>query len=201
MRRSPSRNESNPLIIMLQKMKLLLLYESDNPLERALEAQRLFSLFNNIFKSSTTGLIFLYLLEHGAASAWLLQVNLEIPEPTTYQALKRLRALKLITPEMRITRKRYSKGGPRPIVWALLTATTDDVATAVRDHHRSLSPNYRVAEKFIQALLPEIQQNEITYRELLLKAKQNLNMSKQRIRDVTELAALCLKEKGVRVWR
>ena len=76
MRRSPSRNESNPLIIMLQKMKLLLLYESDNPLERALEAQRLFSLFNNIFKSSTTGLIFLYPIHRGLGGGEVLEGQL-----------------------------------------------------------------------------------------------------------------------------
>jgi len=196
-----SSNESNSQKIMIEKMKLLLYDESNNPLDRVKEAQRLLSFLKSIFMSPTTGAVFMYLLDHGAASSWVLQVNLEIPEPTAYQALKRLRSMQLITPEMKITRKRYGKGGPRPIVWALITATTDDVACAVRDHHRSLSPNYRVAEEFVQALLPEIHQEQITYTMLLLKANQSLEMSKQRIRDVTELAALCLQEKGIKVWR
>ena len=189
-------NEDNSKII--QKMKLLL-SESDMPLDRARESQRLLHFFESIFKSGATGAIFMYLLNRGAATSWLLQVNLEIPEPTAYQALKRLRAMRLITPEMKITRKRYGKGGPRPIVWALLTATTDDIAYAIRDHHRTLSPNYRVAEEFMQSLLPEIQ-DKITYKMLLLKA-QKLDMSKKRILEVSELTAIILKEKGISVQR
>lgn len=196
-----SPNESNSQIILLQKMKLLLSYESINPLDRVREAQQLLSFIESIFSSSTTGAVFMYLLERGAATSWLLQVNLEIPEATTYQALKRLRRMQLITPELRITRKKYGKGGPRPVVWALLTATPEDVAVAARDHHRALSPNYRVAEELVQYLLEEFVQEEITYRQILEHAKHKLTMSTQRIRDVSELSAIILKEKGIRVWR
>ena len=185
-------------------MKLLLSYENNNPLDRVREAQRLLSFLESIFKSPTTGAVFMYLLDRGAATPWLLQVNLEIPEATTYQVLKRLRRMKLITPEMRIRKSRYSKGGPRPTVWALLTATKEDVAEAIRDHNRALSPNYRVAEEFVQSLLPEIQIPEgITYKMLFFKAGNKLDksMSNQRIRDVTELSAVILREKGIKVWR
>jgi len=196
-----SRDESNSLIILIQKMRLLLLSNSDNPLDRVREAQRILSFIQRIFKSGTTGAVFLYLLDRGAATSWLLQVNLEIPEPTAYQALKRLRTMGLITPETRIPKQRYSKGGPRPMVWALLDASTEDVARAARDHQRAQSPNYRVAEEFVQYLLEDCIRDEITYQQILLKAKHKLTMSTQRIRDVSELSAIILKEKGIRVWR
>ncbi len=196
-----SRDESNSLSILIRKMKLLLLLQRDNPLDRVREAQRILSFMESIFKSGTTGAVFLYLLDRGAATSWLLQVNLEIPEATAYQALRRLKTLGVITPETRISKQRYSKGGPRPIVWALLDANTEDIARAARDHQRAQSPNYRVAEEFVQYLLEDCVRDEITYQQILRKAKQKLTISTQRIRDVSELSATILKEKGIRVWR
>lgn len=193
-------NESNSQMIMIRKIKLLLLNESTMPLDRAREAQRLLSFLNSIFSSPTMGAVFMYLLDRGAATSWLLQVDLEIPEPTVYQALKRLRAMKLITPEMRISKQRYSKGGPRPMVWALLDASKEDVALAARDHIRALSPNYRVAEEFVQYLIEDFIQGDITKIQIREQATRKLTMSKQRIRDVVELATVILKEKGFRVW-
>jgi len=186
---------------MIRKMKLLLYDESDNPLDKVREAQRLLSFMESIFASGTTGAVFLYLLDRGAATSWLLQVNLEIPEATAYQALKRLRAMELITPEWRIPRQKHSKGGPRPMVWALLDASTEDVARAARDHQRAQSPNYRVAEEFVQHLLTDVIKDEITYKQILQEARDNLTISTQRIRDVSELAATILHEKGIKVWR
>ncbi|GAI16172.1 unnamed protein product, partial [marine sediment metagenome] len=144
-----SPDESNPNIDIIKKLKLLLLYKSTNPLDRARHAQRLLSFFESIFTSGSTGAIFLYLLDRGAATSWLIQVDLEIPEATAYQSMKRLRAMKLITPEWRIPKQKGSKGGPRPVVWALLDSSVEDVARAARDHQRAQSPNYRVAEKLV----------------------------------------------------
>jgi len=118
-------------------MRLLL--NKDEPLDRIREARRLFLFFDRIFKSGATGEVFMYLLGRGATTAWLLQVNLKIPEATVYQALKRLRAMELITPEYRIPKGKFDKAGPRPMVWALLTATPEDVAWAARDHRKVLT--------------------------------------------------------------
>lgn len=185
-------------------MKLLFSYGGNNPLDRVMEAQKLLSLLESIFRSPTTASIFMYLLDRGAATPWLIQVNLEIPEASVYRGLKRLRSMELVTPEMRIRKTRSSKGGPRPTVWALLTADKDDVAEAIRDHNRALSPNYRVAEKIVQALLPEIQIPEgITFKMLFFKAGNKLDksMSNQRIRDISEISAIILREKGIKVWQ
>lgn len=199
---SLSANEDNSTLVILRKMRLLLSNEMNMPLDRVREAQRLLSFIESIFKSSATGAVFLYLLDRGAATSWLLQVDLEIPEATAYRALKRLRSMGLITPEWRITTKRKEKGGPRPTVWALLDAHKNDVALAARDHHRARSPNYRVAEGFVQYLLEEcIHNKETTYKRILEHAIARLDISTQRARDVSELAANILLEQGIKVWR
>jgi len=196
-----ARNEDNSDIINIGKMRLLLSNESINPLDRVKEAQRLLSFIESIFKSGSTGAVFMYLLDRGAATAWLLQVNLELNEATVYRSLKRLRAMGLVTPEWRIPKQKRSRGGPRPMVWALLDASIEDVAHAARDHQRALSPNYRVAEELVQQLLPECIQKEITYTKIMKEAGNKLAGSNQRIRDISELASIILKENGIRVWR
>ncbi len=195
-----SPNENNPDTILIQKMKLLFYNKSNNPLDRVREAQRLLSLIEKIFSSRSTGEVFLYFLDRGAATAWLLQVDLEIPEATAYRTLKRLRALKLITPEWRIPSSKKSRGGPRPHVWALLDSTQEDVARAARDHQRALSPNYRVAEELVQYLLEDYVKDGITGTQILRKAKQKLHISSQRIHDVCLLAATIMREQGYKVW-
>ncbi len=144
----------------------------------------------------------MYLLDRGATTSWLLQVDLEIPEATAYRTLKRLRALELITPEWKIPNSKNSRGGPRPHVWALLDSTSEDVARAARDHQRALTPYYRVAEDFVQYLLEECYiRDEITYMQLMKEAKLKLDMPNQTIRSVSQLAATILSERGIKVWR
>ncbi len=196
-----SRDESNPHILIISKMKLILYNESINPLDRVREAQRLLSFLESIFKSPATGKVFFYLLGRGAATSWLIQVDLGLPEATTFRALKMLRAMELITPEWRIPKSKHSPSGPRPLVWALLGSSKEDVARAARDHQRAMSPNYRVAEDFVQYLLEDFVRDEITYKEILQHAKGKLEMSTQRIRDISQLAATILTEKGIKVWR
>jgi len=135
----PSRNGDNSKIELIRKMRLLL--DNDEPLDRIRESRQLFSFFDHIFRSGATGKVFMHLLSRGATTAWLLQVDLEIPEATVYQALKRLRTMELITPEYRIPKGKHSRGGPRSVVWALLTATPEEVAWAARDHRRVHSPS------------------------------------------------------------
>ena len=159
------------------------------------------SFLESIFSSGSTGAVFMYLLERGAATSWLIQVDLELPEPTVYRVLKKLRVMELITPESRVPKSMHSPSGPRPLIWALLASSTEDVARAARDHQRAMSPNYRVAEKFVQYLLEECIHEEIDYKQILQEAKHKLTMSTQRIMDVSQLAATILKEKGIKVWR
>lgn len=198
-----SSDESNPNIIIIKKMKLILYNESINPLEKVMWAQRLLSFLESIFKSEATGAVFMYLLGRGAATSWLIQVDLDMPESTAHRALKRLRKLGLITPEWRIPKAKHSPGGPRPYVWALLDAHTEDVARAARDHQRALSPKYRIAEEVAQSILDDYitprQVTEINYREIIIHVKE-LNIP-FRTPDIADLAATYLNERGIKVWR
>ncbi len=199
-----SRNESNPVSIYIQKMKLLSLNISTNPLERARDAHRLLSFLESIFCSKATGTVFMYLLGRGAATSWLIQVDLELPEATAYRALKRLRALKIITETWKIPKHRESRGGPRPKVWALVGASTEEVARAARDHQRALTPYYRVAEEFVQYLLEEVishsRDNDITHMKIMQEAQLILAEPAQTRRSISQLAASILTEQGIKVW-
>jgi len=185
-------------------MKLLFYNESTNSLDRVREARKILSLIESIFNSGSTGEVLLYLLDRGAATAWLLQVDLELPEATVYRTLKRLRSMDLVVDAIKVHNIKGSRGGPRPIVWALQGAHTEDVARAMRDHHRALSPKYRVAEQFVQTVIEpylkrNTQVNGIDYKQIFNFVSEE--ETPFHIGDIAELAATILHDQGVKVWR
>lgn len=115
--------------------RLLLLTEEDNLVTTVKKIQDLLSFSEKIFSSPSTGKAFLYFCLHSAATALILQIELNIPEASVYRAIKRLRALGIIVPAIKVSRIRRSKGGPRPTVWALGSASTEEISWALKLHY------------------------------------------------------------------
>lgn len=198
------RDESNPVLILIQKMKLLMSNENDNFAERAMAVRELISFLESILRSKVTSEVFFYLLEHGAATAWVLQVDLDQPEASVYRALKRLRKKDIIVGAFKITTQKGSGGGPRTKVWSIQGADATQVADAIRKHHRALSPKYRVAEEIVQSVISGYlkgrpSQEGITYRKILALVRPELQT--YRAGDIAELAAVVLQAQGIKVWR
>jgi len=133
--------------------RLLLSDERDNLKRDSRKIDRLFPLCKRIFSSDSVAKVFLYLCLHGAATAWILQVKLNLAEATAYRALKQLRTLNIIKPAVRVPKKTDSKGGPRPTVWAIEGATTEEISEALKLHIKMTSPKYRIAEEVAQTIL------------------------------------------------
>ena len=201
--RIPPRDESNPVYDIICSFKSLLLKRGSNSLESITYSRKVLSKIRSIFSNDATAEVFVYLCLHGAATAWIIQCQLEKPESTTYRALKHLRSLEAVVPALKTSKTRDSKGGPRPIVWALEGATAEEVAGALRLHYRLLSPKYRIAEEVAQSILKDYitprQVTEITYREIVIQVKE-LRIP-FRSPDIADLAATYLDEKGIKVWR
>jgi predicted transcriptional regulator len=183
--------------------KLLLLNEKNDLSTTLKNIQELMSFSEKIFSSSAVSEAFLYFCLHGASTAWVLQCELNMPEATVYRALKRLRAMGVVTPALKVSKVKSSKGGPRPTVWAIDTASPDEVAVALKHHYKMLSPKFRVAEEIAQTILDEYQETgkplEIQYRDIMGKAKALKIPFKGP--DIAELAAQYLHERGIKVWR
>jgi len=184
-------------------MKLLLLYETTNLSERVARADKLLRIFQTIFSKPNLGKVFVYLLENGACTAWLLQVHLDIQKATTYNCLNNLKKLGLAEPIKQIRKNINSKGGPRPTVWALIDAHNDDIARAIQLHYRAQSPKYRIAEEFANSFITDYLDprglNEIGYSELFLLIKEKNYPYTPR--DLATIASNCLRDKGIKVWR
>jgi len=182
--------------------KLLLLNERNELATTLKNIQELLNFSENIFSSSAVAETFLYFCLYGAATAWVLQTELNMPEATVYRTVKRLRALGIITPALKVSKVASSKGGPKPIVWALESSNGDEIAAALKHHYRTLSPKYRVAEEVAQTILDQYAKRgreEIKYRDLLDQIKEMRIPFKAP--DIADLAAQYLVEKGVKVWR
>jgi hypothetical protein len=183
--------------------ELLLLNEKNNLSVALKNIQQLLLFSEKIFSSSSAAEIFLYFCLHGAATGWVLQSELNMPEATVYRVIKRLRALGIIEPAIKVSKVKNSKGGPRPTVWALSKASTEEISFALRLHFRTLSPKYRVAEEVAQTILDEYMSRrkvqEISYREILIHVREMHIPFKTP--DIADLAADYLLENGMKVWR
>src|SRR3972149_12159050 len=183
--------------------KLLLLNERNNLSQALKNIQELLSFSENIFTSSAVAEAFLYFCLHGAATGWILQTELNMPEATVYRTIKRLRALSVIEPAIKVSKIRNSKGGPRPTVWALHGASADEISEALSLHFKKLSPKYRIAEEVAQTILDKYmvrkKSNEISYREIVIHIKE-LNIP-FKTPDIADLAAEYLSGNGIKVWR
>ncbi len=200
---SISRPESNYGKYVEVYRRLLLLNEENNLGTTLKNIQELLSFSEKIFSSSAVAEAFLYFCLHGASTAWTLQNELNMPEATVYRALKRLRILKIIVPALKVSKMKNSKGGPRPTIWSLEGASTEEVARAMRIHYQMLSPKFRIAEEVAQTILDEYVSkrnvSEISYKEIIIQVKE-LRIP-FRTPDIAELAATYLHDKGVKVWR
>jgi predicted transcriptional regulator len=197
------RGESNFSRYVEVYRKLLLLNEENNLATTLKNIQELLSFSEKIFSSPAVAEAFLYFCLHGAATAWVLQNELNQPEATTYRALKRMRSLGIVVPALKISKVKSSKGGPRPTVWSLERASTDEISKALKLHYQMLSPKFRVAEDVAQTILDEYIDKrkvlEITYKEIVIQVKE-LKIP-FRTPDIADLAANYLNEKGIKVWR
>jgi predicted transcriptional regulator len=183
--------------------KLLLLNEKNDLATTLKNIQELMSFSEKIFSSSAVSEAFLYFCLHGASTAWVLQCELSMPEATVYRALKRLRAMGVVVPALKVSKVKRSKGGPRPTVWAIDSANPDEVSTALKHHYRMLSPKFRVAEEVAQTILDQFHEKEapleIKYTEIMIHVKELKIPFKGP--DIADLAAQYLHERGIKVWR
>ena len=121
-----SVDEGNPIYDIIQVFKALFKQrESDSK-------RTVLSKLQSIFASKAVSEVFTYFCLQGAATAWNIRKELNMPETTVYRALKQLRILGFVVPAMKV-RKVKSRGGPRPTVWALEGASQEEVARAYHE--------------------------------------------------------------------
>lgn len=205
MRQLQSENESNSVYDIIMQFKLLLLNGSDLVSERAIRAEKLLSFGKSIFTSRSTGEVFMYFLEHGAVTSWVLQVDLGMPEATAYRSLKNLRRLGVIEKAQKIGKQRRANGGPRPTLWGLLGCTPSQERDALLKHYRAESPKYRVAEKIAQSIIEDFLEpqglREIGWRQMLYRVRGSRGVSKHSVPDLAELTKRSLVLRGIKVWK
>jgi predicted transcriptional regulator len=183
--------------------QLLLLNESNKLSTTLKNIQELLTFTEKVFSSPAVAEVFLYFCLHGASTAWILQNELSLPEPTVYRALKRLRSMGIVVPALKVSKVKGSKGGPRPTVWSLEQSSNEEISNSLRLHYQLLSPKFQVAETVAQTILDEYitkrKVDEISYREIVIQVKE-LRVP-FRTPDVADLAATYLNERGIKVWR
>ena len=142
-----------------------------------------------------------YFLDYGAATATILQNRLGMSQPTTYRFMTNLKAFNFISLAVRVRKARGKKGGPRPEVWMVPDATTDDINDAQRLHRNLMSPKYLYAESMAQLMLDEyILVKEITEisRVKYIEFLRDKKVKPAVIPDIVMISIPYFKEQGIR---
>lgn len=197
------RSRGNYVYYIITAFKLIIKSFENQPLNQLNLERKTLSICNSIFRGRATAEVFLYLCKNGASTSWVLQVQLNMSEATTFNALKRLRSSNIVEPMIRIMQKKGTKGGPRPTIWGLIGCTNEEIAGAINLHHRCMSPKYRLAEEIAQKMLKEYiipkGVNEISLLDIVKEVK--MGGRKFQYMDVANLAAQYLHEEGIKIWR
>lgn len=201
-RRKTPTPENDFIRSIIRDFRLLLSKNRTNYAYNIIHIQKILSFFRDIFKNDSNAQVFTYFCLYGAATAWILQNELGMPETTVYRVLKLLRSKKIVVPAIRIAKTKNSKGGSRPTIWAIEGACKE-ISRAIKLHYRRMSPKFRLAEEVAQTILDEYiaprKVDEISYKEIVVKVRE-LRIP-FRTSDIADLVARYLHEKGLRVWR
>ena len=202
------QHENNSVYNILYEIKLLLSLGENNSFSDAMNSHELLSYsekdldqVGKILSIRDLRKMAWYFLDYGAATATILQNRLGITGPTTYRYMKDLKAFKFIFLAVRVRKARGKKGGPRPEVWMVPDAKTDDINDAQRLHKNLMNPKYLYAESMAQLMLDEyILVKEITeiskvkYIEFLRDRKVKPAV----IPDIVMISIPYFKEQGIR---
>jgi len=198
-----SRDDSVPILYIIRAFQIILRYDRINAKTALAYDREILSACGRIFRSDAIAQAFLYLCRHGAATGWLLQVQLGLPEATAHRVLRNLRALGIVEPILKVPQRRMKRSGPMPTIWGLNGHCSDEeVAIAMTLHYRTLSPKYRAAEKVAQTILDEFTEDrpmEVRYTDIMHRVRaMKIPFSGP---DVADLTAQYLNEKGIKIWR
>jgi hypothetical protein len=196
--------QKNPVFYIIRFFRLLLRNWKNNSGGGLGYERELLQVCRKIFASEPTGEVFLYMCKNGAATAWVLEVQLSMSTTTVYEVIKRLRGESIVEPVLRVPNQVKRKGGPLPRLWGLSGYWSDEeAARAITLHYRSLSPKYRAAEKVAQAILDDFYKKgkplELRYSDIFARIKvMNIPYAAH---DIAEMTSLYLHERGVKIWR
>lgn len=167
---------------------------------------KFFAKFGIIWKTRSYRETLIELCRLGAATQFQLEKSVGMSDSSISRAINYLHKNGLIKPATRV-RSAYSKGGPRPIVWAPLNYAPEDIIKASEEHVRSSTPSFSEAERISQLILdeylslkPDWLQNQINFKEIIEITRKNT--TNFQVADVANLVALQLQNsQGVNVWR
>ena len=192
----------NPVLYITRVFKLLFTLRGCNSLEEAVHTLKLLSLLGGIFASESTAKAFSFFIKNGAATAWVLQVQLGLSESRTYSSIRTLTALGFVEEIRKFRAIDRVRGGPRPKMWGIMDCSQEQVVEAISLHSRCKSPKYRQAESVVQEILETYlipyRVKSITRNDLLTRIRRF--GKPYRADDIVQIAIPLLEKNGVKVW-
>jgi len=165
-----------------------------------------FTKFGTIWKSRQYRETLIQLSRLGAATQEQIRKLTGLSVASTSRAFKYLHEQELIKPATKV-KSLYSKGGPRPIIWATITHKPEDVLRASQGHIEKSTPTYTEAKRISQLILdeylvlkPDWMRDKIHIKEIIEIVRKNT--TNFQVADMVKLVAIQLQNQhNVNVWR
>ena len=205
-----SKNESNPVYYITKQIRLITLIKSTNPNSSPPASPELLSVSENdlkdvgrILASDSLRRVAWYFLDYGAATAYILQFRVDVPEASAFRHIKSLQKMGMLVPALKSRHPVDTRGGPRPTVWMVPDAEFDQINEAQKLHKRLLSPKYIAGDRLGQLILEDFLEprklKEITGREVWSFAREH--KIRGELDDIVFFAMNYLGDQGIKVWR
>ncbi|MFX0211959.1 MAG: hypothetical protein ACFFDT_38645 [Candidatus Hodarchaeota archaeon] len=165
-----------------------------------------FTKVDKIWGTDSIRKTFLYLCNHRAATQFMISKGTNLSIMSVSRAVNYLKKEKLIVEATKV-RMAYSKGGPRPSVWAVINYDPEDVKEACEKHARINTPAFSEANRITQfildeflALKPEWLKKQIQYRDIIKIIREN--STNYQFSDMAQIVSEQLQvQHGVKIWR
>ena len=158
----------------------------------------IFSRFEKIATNQSAIKTYKHFLMNGASFAKEISKETEISLASAYRAIEALSDMDLVRPLKVLSLRKAS--GPAPILHGLHDTTEDEEYAAASRYMKSRKRIYSQVEKIVQLTLDKVEDNGISFKDIIHIAKRNHN-TQFKFMDIANLAALEYQERNIKVWR
>lgn len=140
--------------------------------------------------------VYYYFLDHIAATGALIMQKTGLSEQGAYSHMKWLHQNEFIESHGKI--KGTKKGGPKPVLYALPGATSEQVARAIGKIDKSYRQSYALVLDLTQLLFEDVVDAQIQYSKIVSIAKKRCKGFD--LIGISDQVARELREKGIKIW-
>jgi len=190
-------NATNPQYNIVYDFGIFTTYATTLKQKKIEFLEQIVALSETIFRSRNRAKIFLWLHENGAGCARKIHKETKINRTVIYRELEYLLLNNYIIAYQEV--KIYKNPGKPPILYGLRGIDEETRLRAIEQTLKCYRKSYDTVDNVVQLCLEEVKFEEIQYNKIIWLSRQYCRGFD--FKDIADMAARELNQKGIRVWR